>query len=493
MKPTNTIQKNVSDVLMPPQATDIEQAVLGSMLNDKNGLDEALMILRTPEIFYVQSHKLIFIAIAELYSVGQPVDILTVSDKLVQHENLEKVGGDYYLIQLVQKVSSSAHIEFHARILLQKFMKRKIISFSAGITKLAYAESTDVFELLQRWQKEFDGVADLTNKGRTTETFANALVTLRDNIEVISKNTEEVKLIGKPTGFLSSDKHTGGYRDQSLVIIAARPGMGKTAKVLKTIIANVKIGNAVGFFSLEMSMEELTARVVAIDTDFHLGQLLKNGFDKPEYYTTLSAHSQRMKDYNLIVDDSGNSDITELIITAKMWKRVHDVKMIVVDYIQLMKDSSVHGNRETEVASISRRLKMLAKELNVPVIALSQLSRAVETRGGSKRPLLSDLRESGAIEQDADIIEFIYRPEYYNITDYHNDYTDAKHQEAISRGANSEIIYAKYRAGSKGTLLLKWVGDKTKFVDVFDDGDTANHIDQNHLPLGNPNTVFDAE
>lgn len=486
MTPIKTNQKG----LLPPQALEIEQAVLGSMLNDKAGLDEALMILRTPQIFYKPEHQTIFTAISELYSVGNPIDLLTVADQLKANGKLDAIGGDYYLIQLVQKVSSSAHIEFHSRILLQKFMKRRVIDFSNGIAKLAYAESTDVFELLSRWQKEFDGVADLTNKGRTTETFAQSLLKLRDNIEVISNKTEDVKLIGKTTGFAISDKHTGGYRDQSLVIIAARPGMGKTAKVLKTIVANAKKGIPVGFFSLEMSMEELTARVVAIDTDFHLGQLLKHGFDKPEYYTTLSEHADRMKDYKLIVDDSGNSDITELIITAKMWKRVHDVQMIVVDYIQLMKDSSVKGSRENEVSSISRRLKMLAKELNVPVIALSQLSRAVETRGGSKRPLLSDLRESGAIEQDADIIEFIYRPEYYNIEDYERDYSDPKHLEALARGANSEIIIAKYRAGSKGTLLLKWVGDKTKFVDVFDDNDTANYVDQQQLPQGNPDVAF---
>ncbi len=500
MKPTNTIQKNVSDALMPPQATDIEQAVLGSMLNDKNGLDEALMILRTPEIFYVQSHKLIFIAIAELYSVGQPVDILTVSDKLVQHENLEKVGGDYYLIQLVQKVSSSAHIEFHARILLQKFMKRKIISFSAGITKLAYTESTDVFELLQRWQKEFDGVADLTNKGRTTDTLPQALLKLRSNVELMSNKTDEINLVGVPTGFVTEDAHTGGYRDGTLVVIAGRPGMGKTAKVLKTIVSNLKLNKPVGMFSLEMAMDELTARLVAIDSDFHLTQLTKKGFEKQKYFLSLSKHSDRMGKYPLVVDDSGVSDITDIVITAKMWKRVHNIELLVVDYIQLMKDNSVKGNREQEVASISRRLKLLSKELQLPVIALSQLSRAVETRGGSKRPLLSDLRESGAIEQDADIIQFLYRPKYYNVVDWEHAYEDQKHLKAIDLGADSEVIYAKYRGGSLGILLLKWVGDKTKFVDVFDSTDTVDYIEDavgyvegGNAPLGNPNTVFDAE
>lgn len=487
MKPT-TKQKG----LQPPQATDIEQAVLGSMLNDKSGLDEALMILRTPQIFYKPEHQSIFAAIAEIYSAGNPVDLLTVADRLKANGKLEDVGGDYYLIQLVQKVSSSAHIEFHSRVLLQKYMKRKVISLCGGIANLAYAESTDVFELLSRWQKEFDGVSDLTSKGRETDTLAQSLEKLRDRVELMSQKTEQVLLIGKPTGFVSEDQHTGGFRDGTLVIIAARPGMGKTAKVLKTIVSNLKVQNSVGMFSLEMPMDELTARLVAIDTDFHLGQLTKKGFSKPEYYLSLSKHSDRMKEYPLVVDDSGVSDITDIVIKAKMWKRVHNIQLLVIDYIQLMKDTSCRGNREQEVASISRRLKLLAKELELPVIALSQLSRAVETRGGSKRPLLSDLRESGAIEQDADIIQFLYRPKYYNITDWDNEYQDEKHLRALDLGADSEVIYAKYRGGSLGVLLLKWVGDKTKFIDVFDSTDTANYIDHQQLPQGNPNTVFDA-
>lgn len=258
--------KNIQQInnkgLMLPNAVDIEVAVLGSMLQDKNGLDEALMILRTSEVFYKMQHQLIFEAISGLYSTNQPVDILTVADKLKQDEKLDLVGGQYYLISLTQKTASSAHIEFHSRILLQKYMKRKIIGFTSGVASLAYLDSTDVFELLERFQKEFDSVADLTNKGRATLSFDKALLNLRDNIEVISKKTGDVKLIGKTTGFKSSDIHTGGYRDQSLVIIAARPGMGKTAKVLKTVIANAKRDIPVGFFSLEMSMEELDRKSV---------------------------------------------------------------------------------------------------------------------------------------------------------------------------------------------------------------------------------------
>jgi len=481
--------------LIQPQSLDLECAVLGAMIVDNKGLDEALMIIRNPLVFYKQEHQHIFIAIQKLNDRGNPVDLLTLSNELKSMKQLENIGGDYYLISLTQSISSSAHIDFHSRILLQKYIKRKIIMFNSGITALCYDDSTDVFDLLDRWQKEFDNVNDLTSRGRHTVSFKDALTHLREEIEVLSSNKDEVQLVGKTTGFKRTDKHTGGYRNQNLIIIAARPGMGKTSKVLKTIVENVKRGVPVGMISLEMSIHELTARIVAIDTHFHLKQLLKTGFEKLSYFRSFDKDKQRMENYKLIVDDGGTSDITEIVIMAKMWKRVHKIEMLVIDYIQLLGDKSVKGNREAEVASISRRLKMLAKELDIPVIALSQLSRAVETRGGSKRPLLSDLRESGAIEQDADIIEFIYRPEYYKLDITEEDYEAESQKYCVRLGANSEIIYAKYRGGSTGTALLKWVGDKTKFIDVEDDNDTVDYIDsvKHPIPLGDPLTVFDRD
>lgn len=491
MQQSNQIEK----VKVLPQAQDMECAVLGAMMVDSKGLDEALMIIRNPLVFVKEAHQHIFIAIQRLNDRGNPVDLLTVSQELKAMHKLEDVGGDYYLIQLTQVVSSSAHIDFHSRILLQNYIKRKIIMFNAGITALCYDDATDVFDLLDRWQKEFDNVNDLTSRGRHTVSFKDALAHLREEIEVLSSNKDEVQLVGKTTGFKRTDKHTGGYRNQNLIIIAARPGMGKTSKVLKTIVENVKRGVPVGMISLEMSIHELTARIVAIDTDFHLKQLLKTGFEKLSYFRSYEDHQERMQDYKLVVDDGGTSDITEIVIMAKMWKRVYNIELLVIDYIQLLSDKSVKGNREAEVASISRRLKMLAKELDIPVIALSQLSRAVETRGGSKRPLLSDLRESGAIEQDADIIEFIYRPEYYKIDISEEDYEFESQKNCVRLGANSEIIYAKYRGGSTGTALLKWVGDKTKFIDVEDSADTVAYIDKpiEVLPKGDPLTVFDRD
>lgn len=477
---------------LPPQAIDLEQAIIGAMMIDAKGCDECLSIIARPEVFYKDNHAIIFEAIQQLHNEGNPIDLLTVSSKLKLNGKLELAGGDFYLIQLTQKISSSAHIEYHSRIVLQKFISRQTIKFSELIINLAYDECTDIFELLQRWQNEFDKVTDFINTGRTTVSFPTALDNLLKEVELLTSNKHEVKLVGVNTGFKSINKYTGGYRNQDLVIVAARPGMGKTAKVLKTAIENCKLDNPVGFISLEMSVQQLTARAVALDTNFHLGQLLKKGFEHNEYFQTYRNHQERMNKYPFYVDDSGKTDITDVVITAKLWKRKHDIKLLIVDYLQLITDKSSKGNRETEIGNISRRLKRLAKELDIPVIALSQLSRAVETRGSSKRPMLSDLRESGSIEQDADIVEFIYRPGYYKIDIDIDDY-DSSLQPLISEGADTEIIFAKYRGGSIGTTMLKWIGDKTKFVDVMDGDDKADYITESYAELPKPaaNEAFD--
>jgi replicative DNA helicase len=251
----------------------------------------------------------------------------------------------------------------------------------------------------------------------------------------------------------------------------------------------------VGFISLEMSEEQLTARSVAIDTNFHLKQLVLKGFEKPEYFNRYTEHQERMNQYPFYIDDSGKTDIADVVISAKTMKRKHGIKLLIIDYLQLMTDSKTKGNRETEISNISRRLKRLAKELDIPVIALSQLSRAVETRGASKRPMLSDLRESGSIEQDADMVQFLYRPEYYKIEMDVDDYDECFH-DAISKGANAEVIVAKYRGGSLSTILLKWVGDKTKFVDVTCERDmnSISNIDDEYiapdLPMISPSEAF---
>ena len=489
---------NLEGGRIPPQAVKLEASVLGALIVDSRAADEVFSLIPTEDVFYKENHWHIFKAIKELYEKSNPIDLLTVSNQLKTMGKLEAIGGDFALVELTTAIASSAHIEYHSRILIQKFIMRRVIAMNNQINALAYDDATDCFELLENYQKQFDNLTDLTISGRQTMSFPTALSELKLDIERHSANTDELQMVGVPTGFKSTDKHTGGYREGDLVILAARPGMGKTSKVLKTVVENVKQGNPVGFISLEMSMKQLTARIVAIDTNFHLKQILKTGFEKNEYFKTYDAHCQRMNDYPLYVDDSGTNDLTEIVIQAKAWKRSQGIKLLVIDYLQLMDDKSVKGsNREAVTSSISRRLKLLAKELEIPVIALSQLSRAVETRGGSKRPLLSDLRDSGAIEQDADIVEFIYRPSYYKLDIDPQEYDD-KNQRLIALGADSEINYAKYRGGSTAATLLKWVGDKTKFIDVDDDRETLDYIDRplpTPTPLEafeKPETVFDA-
>jgi replicative DNA helicase len=484
---------NLQNGMITPQCLDIEKVVIGAMLVDEKGIDEALMVISNPGVFYNEAHQNIFEAILSIYNAGNPIDMLTVSSELKKLGKLQQSGGDRYLIDLTQSIASSAHIEYHCRLILQKYMARQTIAFSSKIIGLAYNEETDIFELMGRWQKEFDNVMDFVTTGRETMSFPAALQNLKEEVQLLTTNKNEVKLVGIHTGFKRLNRYTGGYRNQDLVIIAARPGMGKTSYVLKNAVENCKIGNGVGFVSLEMSIEQLTARMVAIDTNFHLSQLLKKGFEHNEYFTTYTHHQQRMNDYPMYIDDSGKTDISDIVIKAKNWVRKYGIKVLIIDYIQLMTDRSIKSNnRENEISSISRRLKRLAKELNIPVIALSQLSRAVETRGSSKRPMLSDLRESGAIEQDADIVQFIYRPEYYKIDIVEEDY-DLNMQPLIAAGANTEIIFAKYRGGSTNTAMLKWIGDKTKFVDVECEDDmreAVDDIESKSLPCVNPADAF---
>jgi replicative DNA helicase len=485
------MSNTINNAMMAPQAIEIEEAVIGAMLVDNRGVDDVMVAIKSHEVFYNDSHKVIFQAIQSLYTAGDPVDLLTVSSELKKQGTFERSGGDFKLITLTQKIASSAHIDHHSRIILQKYIARMIIGFSHQIIALANDDSTDIFELINRWQKEFDKVIDFTTTGRETMSFPLALDELKKSVEILSNNKEDIKLVGVDTGFQITNKLTGGYRPQDLVIIAARPGMGKTSKVLKMAIANVSKGVPVGFISMEMSMHQLTARAVAIDTNFHLKQLIKTGFEKKEYFATLLGHTNRMKDYPLYIDDSGQTDINDIIITAKLWKRKHNIEVLIIDYIQLMGDRSIKGSRENELSSISRRLKKLAKELDIPVVVLAQVNRECEKRGSSKRPFISDIKDCGSIEQDADIVEFIYRPDYYDIEISGDDYEGMEH--LIEAGANTEIIFAKYRAGSTGTTMLKWIGDKTKFVDVEDQNDMNEDIEVNDrqaLPTINPAEAF---
>lgn len=461
-----------------PHDIALEENILGALLIDERGLMEAMPLLKSEDMFYKQSHRKIYEAISDLYSENEKIDLRTVSIQLKKNNTLEAAGGDYELMSLSQKISSSAHIETHCRYLHQYWLKRKLIEKCDIIRSKAFKDDQDCFDLLNEDAMLNDQLNDVLFSGTKQKTYSDALDDVVKRVELIS-NQEEGEFTGVPTGFAKIDRFTGGWQPSDLIIVAARPGMGKTAFVLKNAVECGLKQIPIGFFSLEMSIQQLAARTVSINSNFHLSQLMRDGFTKDKYFATLLSKKDEMSKYPIYIDDSPNLDIRDIVAKARIWKRKYDIQILVVDYIQLISDKTKGNNREQEIASISRNLKNIAKELNIPVIALSQLSRAVEQRV-DKHPKLSDLRESGAIEQDADIVTFLYREHYYN--------PEAElPEELVSQGANAEFSFAKYRAGSLTTAGLYFDGNKVKYSDPEERQQQWNESD---VPLGDPSVAF---
>lgn len=439
---------------LPPQAPDLEQAVLGAMMLEKNAVNEAIDILQS-ESFYVEAHKRIFGAIHELFGKDQPIDLLTVTQELKRRGELDIVGGPFYISQLTNKVASSANVQYHARIISQKHILRELIRISADTVRDAYDETTDVFDLLDRSEQEMYQITS-GNLKRNYEPMSELIKDAITNIENAKNKTGGVS--GVPTGFLKLDKITAGWQRSDMIIVAARPGMGKTAFVL-SMARNIAVEQrrAVAVFSLEMSSTQLVTRLIASESGISSEKLRKGELNDSEF-AILHEHISRLTDAPIFIDDTPALNIFELRAKCRRLKSQHNVELIVIDYLQLMTagGESKGGNREQEISSISRSIKSIAKELDVPIIALSQLSRAVETRGGDKRPQLSDLRESGAIEQDADLVCFLYRPEYYKIYEDHYGST-------LGIG---EVIIAKHRNGALDTVNLRFIAELAKFADL---------------------------
>lgn len=446
---------------IPPQSVDLEEVVIGAMMIDKKGVDEVIDILH-PDVFYKDAHRYIYEAIFKLFETSEPVDLLTVSSQLKKDGRLESVGGDFYLIKLTQKVASSAHIEFHARIILQKYIQRSLIKISNEIIEEAYDEGTDVFDLLDAAESKLYDVTQ-GNLKRSAETAQDLVIQAKKRIEEIA-NKEG--LSGIPSGFDKLDKLTSGWQPSDLIIVAARPGMGKTALTL-TMARNIAVNSniPVAFFSCEMSSVQLITRLISSETGLSSEKLRTGKLEKHEW-EQLNVKVKTLEKAPLFIDDTPSLSIFDLRAKARRLASQHGIKMIIIDYLQLMTAGGTGkgGNREQEISTISRNLKALAKELSIPVIALSQLSRAVETRGGSKRPILSDLRESGAIEQDADIVSFIFRPEYYKIDEWDDE-------ERSPTQGQAEFIVAKHRNGGLENIRLKFIGNLGKF-DNLDDFDS---------------------
>src|SRR6218665_3681161 len=442
---------------VPPQAKELEEAVLGAMMLEKNAFDVVIEILKS-ECFYVEAHQRIFNAIQGLANKSQPIDILTVAEELRSRNELELVGGAYYVTKLTNAVVSSANIEAHSRIVIQKFIQRELIRISGEIIGDAYEDSTDVFDLLDNAEGK---LFEITNNHlrKNFDDVSSVLVKTLNRIEEMRTRKDDIS--GVPTGFPTLDKITYGWQPTDLIILAARPSVGKTAFALnlaRSAALNPANPTAVAFFSLEMSSSQLVQRILAAESEIMLEKIARGKLEDYEMQQLYKKGFEKLSKAPIYIDDSAALNIFELRAKCRRLKNKHNVGIIIIDYLQLMSGTGDrNSNREQEISRISRDLKSLAKELQVPIIALSQLSREVEKRKeGNKMPQLSDLRESGAIEQDADLVMFLYRPEYYDVTqDEHGE----------SNKGETHVKIAKHRNGSLETIKLRALLHIQKFIE----------------------------
>ncbi|MEX2585532.1 MAG: replicative DNA helicase [Balneolaceae bacterium] len=473
---------------IPPQAIEVEEAVLGAMLIEHEAATIALQMLK-PGDFYKPAHRYIFETIFELYERDNPLDLLTVENELRDKKLLDQAGGSSYLSDLTRSVSSAANIDYHSQIIAEKAVKRNLILNCSEIIKNAYDTTSDAYDLLDSAEQK---IFDLSNSKSRANAQAIGDV-LKDTLQYL----EEIR--GKPSGItgvssgLDVDKITSGFQPGDLIIIAARPSMGKTAFVLTAarnaaLHMDESLQTNVALFSLEMSNQSLVQRLLTMEGRIN-AQSARSGRLKDDEFKRLIDAAGRLFTARIFIDDTPSISVMELRTKCRRLKSEHDIGLVIVDYLQLMTASvKENSNREQEIATISRGLKALAKELNVPVVALSQLSRAVEQRGGDKRPQLSDLRESGSIEQDADVVMFLYRPEYYGIK------TTA---EGHSTKGLAEIIVGKQRNGPTGAKRLYFVEDYARFENFSQsdgmvnsgnsaepEGETSDSIPQPHSPGG---------
>jgi len=450
---------------VPPQSKDLEEAVLGAIMLEKSAFDTVIEILKA-ECFYVDANQRIYRAMISLAQKSLPIDLLTVVEELKFKEELDLVGGPYYVSKLTNAVVSSANIEAHSRIVLQKFIQRELIRISGEIIGDAYEDSTDVFDLLDEAESK---LFEITNSHlrKNFDDINTVLVKTIQRIEDMRNRDED--LTGVPSGFPSLDKLTYGWQPTDLIVLAARPSVGKTAFALnlaRTAALHPTKPTAVAFFSLEMSAGQLVQRILSAESEIWLEKINRGKLEEHEMKQLYKRGIERLTDAPIYIDDTAALNIFELRAKCRRLKNKHNLGLIIIDYLQLMsgagEGSKNGGNREQEISRISRDLKGLAKELQVPIIALSQLSREVEKRKeGAKIPQLSDLRESGAIEQDADMVMFLYRPEYYDIT---------ANEHGESNKGETYVKIAKHRNGSLDTIKLRALLHIQKFVEDPENG-----------------------
>lgn len=443
---------------LQPQALEIERMVLGALMIDKDAFSIVSEIIR-PETFYEPRHQKIFLAIRTLNMDEKPVDIMTVVEELKHEGALDSIGGAEYIIELSSRVASSAHIEYHAHILAQKFLARQLISFASRVETNAFDETLDIDAVMQKAEGELFEISQKNMKQDYTQ--IDPVITLA--VETLQKaSANKGGLTGVPSGYTKLDEKTSGWQPSDLVIIAGRPAMGKTSLAL-SIAKNIAVDyhEPIAFFSLEMSNVQLVQRLMSNVCEIP-GNKILNGQLTADEWERLDKNLRQLTGAPIYVDDTPGLSVFELRTKARRLVREKGVKVIMIDYLQLMNANGMRfGNRQEEVSTISRSLKGLAKELNIPILALSQLNRTVENREGleGKRPQLSDLRESGAIEQDADLVLFVHRPEYYRI------FKDEKGNDLHGK---AQVIIAKHRKGGMGDILLDFKGEFTRFQNPED-------------------------
>ncbi|WP_022836376.1 replicative DNA helicase [Salisaeta longa] len=447
---------------VPPQATDVEMSVLGAMLLEREAIPKAIEIL-PEEAFYSAKHQKIYGAILSLFERGNPVDLVTLTEELKRRDAIDDIGGPYYLTELTTQVASAANVEYHARIIAEKSLLRQLIEKLTSLVGDAYEPGADAFELLDEAESEIFGISD-TQMRRAAAPMNDVVKDTLEQLEAI--HGQDTGITGVPSGFDALDRLTSGWQPSDLVIVAARPSMGKTAFSLACALnaaTHPERQTGVAIFSLEMGAQQLAQRMLTSEArvDAHRA---RTGRMKDDDWQRLARTAGRLSEAPIYIDDTPGLSVLELRAKCRRLKAEHDIGLVVVDYLQLMQASGKlrsGANREQEIAHISRSLKGLAKELNLPVIALSQLNRAVENRGGDKRPQLSDLRESGSIEQDADVVSFIYRAERYGIT------TD---NEGNPTEGRAEVIIGKQRNGPIGVAELAFVKKYARFENLSRSG-----------------------
>ena len=441
---------------IPPQNVEAEQSVLGAMLISREAIEKACEILREDD-FYRQDDRIVFGAIKDLHERNEAVDLVTVIEELRKKGKLDAVGGSQTITNLSNAVPTAANVEYHAKIVEEKSLRRQLINAATDIAATGYEEDTDIARTIDEAEQKILSVANRTQTG--------GIVKIRDIVRGAMERIEELydskeAFTGLPTGFTDFDKMTSGLQPSDLIIVAARPSVGKSSLVLNIAEhVGIKGHKSVIFFSLEMSKEQLVQRMLCSQAGIDASRL-RIGQLQDQEWPNLIAAADRLSNASIMLDDTPGMTAMEMRSKARRWKAENGLDLIIVDYLQLMQGSSKRAsdNRQQEMSEISRSLKGLARELNVPVIALSQLSRSVESRT-SKRPMLSDLRESGALEQDADIVCFIYRDDYYN--------PDTEQKNV------AELIVAKHRNGPVGTVNLFFQKDTTHFFDL-----TPEHLAQ---------------